>query len=92
MAQVHEISTVNVVLNEDEAKLVAALLDHVRLGDEGWNSVAADLAISLKGIFCACSLPEVSFSFEDRMGNEIEMGGIHKMGGVHTIIEVNEGE
>lgn len=86
MAQVHEISTVNVVLNENETMLVAALLQNVRLGDEGWNSVAADLAISLSGLFCDCELPEVSFSFEDRNGNEIEMGGIH------TIIEVNEGE
>lgn len=86
MAHAYEVSTVNVVLDEDEARLVAALLQHVRLGDEGWNSVAADLAVSMSGLFCDCELPEVSFSFEDRNGNEIEMGGIH------TIIEVNEGE
>jgi hypothetical protein len=86
MAKVCEVSTVNVVLNEDEAKLVVALLNHVGLGDEGWKEVASELAISLDGIFCECDLPEVSFTFEDRMGNEIEMGGIF------TTIEVNEGE
>jgi hypothetical protein len=85
MAQVHEVSTVNVVLNEDETKLVVALLQHVRLGNSGWYEIAADLAISLESIFCESELPEVSFSFEDRNGNKI------KMGEIFTTIEVNEG-
>lgn len=86
MAKVNEVSTINLVLNEQEAQLVAAVFQHVRLGREGWNSVAADIAIALEPYFCEFCGPNVEFSFEDRNGNEIEMGGIY------TTIEVSEGE
>ena len=84
MAKVNEVSTINLELNEQEAALVLAVFQHVRLGMEGWNSVAADIAIALEPYFCQECLPEVGFSFEDRNGNEIEMGGIY------TTIEVSD--
>ena len=75
MAEVkHEVS---VTLTEQEAKLVAAVLQHVRLGSTGWNSVAADLAIALEPHFLDEELPTVDFTFEDRNGNEIQTSGIY---------------
>ena len=76
----------SVVLTEQEAKLVAGLLYHVRLGSDGWNSVAADLAISLEPFFDESELPAVDFTFEDRNGNQIEMGG------VYVTVEVGDAE
>ena len=84
MAEVRQTTTVT--LTEQEAKLVAGLLYHVRLGSTGWNSVSADQAISLEPYFDEVELPTVDFSFEDRAGNQIEMCG------VYVTVEVNDNE
>lgn len=84
MAEVKQTTTV--ILTEQEPKLVEGLLYPGSSISTGWNSVAADLAISLEPHFDESELPQVDFSFEDRAGNQIEMCGLF------VTVEVNDNE
>jgi hypothetical protein len=75
------------ILNEEEAALVAAVFSHVRLGSASWNSVAFDIleeASEAGDFFCEECFPAVGFTHEDVNGNEI--------GGIFTTIEVGDAE
>lgn len=73
-----------VTLTEVEAMLMYAVFQHVRLGHDGWNSIASNIVIALEPHFADIDLPNVEFSFEDRNGREI------KMNDIDTIIEVGD--
>lgn len=79
MAEVVKVESVHVVLSELEARLVQGLLWHVRLGQDGWNAIASDLATSLTEVFGEFneSMPHVYFTFEDGAGNEVDIGDVY---------------